>query len=119
MYVFVMEQITKLEERLLELLTETEAKASKESGTNWALVPRNFRFSTNIALCWLPVRAKALELVKQRDALGSRVLFAQMSMLSSYVSHFWGCCHITDFLKSDPGSRITIEKTRTATPGKA
>lgn len=32
---------------------------------------------------WLPVRTKALELVRQRDALGSRVLFAQMSMISS------------------------------------
>ena len=38
---------------------------------------------TDIALSWLPVRAKALELVRQRDALGSRVLFAQMSMISS------------------------------------
>jgi len=85
MYLFVMDQLGKLEERLLSLLTEAEIEASKEPGTKWALVPKSFRFTTNIAMSWLPVRTKALELVKQRDALGSRVLFAQMSLISSYV----------------------------------
>lgn len=93
MYVFVMEQLGKLEERLLELLTEAEIKASAEpEKSRWTLVPESFRWSTGIAMSWLPVRAKALELVKQRDALGSRVLFAQMSMISSWVAHSnrWG-----------------------------
>ncbi|TVY17648.1 hypothetical protein LARI1_G003517 [Lachnellula arida] len=90
MYTFVMDQLGKLEERLLELLTEVEVAASKEAdedgrGGVWAFVPRGLRGRTDIAMSWLPVRAKAMELVRQRDALGSRVLFAQMSMISSRV----------------------------------
>ena len=86
MYVFVMEQLGVLEERLLELLTEAEIKAgSSLEGRRWTLVPRGVRGVTGIAMSWLPVREKALELVRQRDALGSRVLFAQMSLLGSRV----------------------------------
>lgn len=85
MYIFVMEQLGKLEERLLELLTEAETKASSESQKTptWTFVPGSWAITTNIAVSWMPVRTKALELVRQRDALGSRVLFAQMSMISS------------------------------------
>lgn len=86
MYAFVMDQLGKLEERLLGLLTEAEEKAVKEEeegGKRWTVVPRGIVWRTNMAMSWLPVRAKALELVRQRDALGSRVLFAQMSMISS------------------------------------
>jgi len=86
MYVFVMDQLGKLEERLLELLGEAEEKASSEEdqdGKRWTVVPRGMRWRTGIAIGWLPVRAKALELVRQRDALGGRVLFAQMSVISS------------------------------------
>ena len=85
-YGFVIEQLGKLEERLLELLTEAEIAAEKQGNTEnegFTFVPRGLRGRTDIALSWLPVRAKALELVRQRDALGSRVLFAQMSMISS------------------------------------
>ncbi|RDL39770.1 Uncharacterized protein BP5553_04110 [Venustampulla echinocandica] len=87
MYSFVMDQIGKLEERLLGLLTEAEVSATKESEKEegWTIVPRRMKGRTDIAMSWLPVRAKALELVRQRDALGSRVLFAQMSMISSAV----------------------------------
>ncbi|KAH8801585.1 hypothetical protein F5884DRAFT_519873 [Xylogone sp. PMI_703] len=89
MYIFVMEQLGKLEERLLDLLTETEIRATRESeperAGGWTLVPQRVRFTTSIAMSWLPVRAKAMELVRQRDALGSRVLFAQMSLISSRV----------------------------------
>ncbi|KAF7953479.1 uncharacterized protein EAE97_000878 [Botrytis byssoidea] len=87
MYVSVMEELGKLEERLLELVTEAELKASPEDdqGKKWALVPRSMAFRTSVAMSWLPVRRKALELVRQRDALGARVLFAQMSMMSSRV----------------------------------
>jgi hypothetical protein len=82
MYRFVMEQLGKLEERLLELLTEAEEAAERGVGKErgWTILPGG---RTGIALSWLGVRTKALELVRQRDALGSRVLFAQMSMISS------------------------------------
>jgi hypothetical protein len=88
MYHFVMEQLGTLEERLLELLTEAEESADRRLGKDgmgrgWTILPGG---STGIALSWLRVRTKALELVRQRDALGSRVLFAQMSMISSYVT---------------------------------
>ncbi|RDW94763.1 hypothetical protein BP5796_00526 [Coleophoma crateriformis] len=99
MYIFVMDQLGKLEERLLELLTETEIRAtsgrdsegeggsitSRIAGRRWTLVPEGVRGNTAIAVAWLRVRGKALELVRQRDALGSRVLFAQMSLVSSRV----------------------------------
>ena len=93
MYSFVMDQLGKLEERILECVVEAEASASISeekdgSAEGWTIVPRGLRGRTDIAMSWLPVRGKALELVRQRDALGSRVLFAQMSLVSSYVSHF-------------------------------
>jgi hypothetical protein len=88
MYAFVVEQLGKLEERLLECFAEAEEGVDRKTGRDgekggWTIVPRSVRGRTDIAMSWLPVRAKALELVRQRDALGSRVLFAQMSMISS------------------------------------
>ncbi len=89
MYRFVVEQLGKLEERLLECLAEAEEGVDRKQGGDgkggegWTIVPRSVKGRTDIAMSWLPVRAKALELVRQRDALGSRVLFAQMSMISS------------------------------------
>ncbi|KAB8296749.1 hypothetical protein EYC80_002166 [Monilinia laxa] len=56
-----------------------------DQGRKWALVPKSMAFRTSVAMSWLPVRTKALDLVRQRDALGARVLFAQMSMMSSRV----------------------------------
>ncbi|KAM3066630.1 hypothetical protein ACMFMG_002342 [Clarireedia jacksonii] len=85
MYVFVMEQLGQLEERLLELVTETEISASKEGSRRWTFVPRGIASRGGVAMSWLAVRTKALELVRQRDALGARVLFSQMSMMSSRV----------------------------------
>ncbi|RDW88667.1 hypothetical protein BP6252_00699 [Coleophoma cylindrospora] len=98
MYIFVMDQLGKLEERLLELLTETEIRATSDGDSEggggsitsriagrWTLVPEGVRGNTAIAVAWLRVRGRALELVRQRDALGSRVLFAQMSLVSSRV----------------------------------
>jgi len=85
MFGFVVEDLQRLEVRLLEVVEEAEKGVSvdevKKEG--WTVVPRGLRGKTDIALNWLPVRAKALELVRQREALGSRVLFAQMSMISS------------------------------------
>jgi hypothetical protein len=89
MYGFVVEQLGKLEERLLECLAEAEEAVDRENGDRrekeggWTIVPSRLRGRTGIAMSWVPVRARALELVRQRDALGSRVLFAQMSMISS------------------------------------
>jgi hypothetical protein len=89
MYGFVVEQLGKLEERLLECLAEAEEGVDRKNGDGrekeggWTIVPSRLRGRTGIAMSWVPVRAKALELVRQRDALGSRVLFAQMSMISS------------------------------------
>lgn len=86
MYSFVLDQLGKLEERILECLAEAEQAVSasndeKEGG--WTIVPRRVQGRTDIAMSWLPVRAKALDLVRQRETLGSRVLFAQMSLISS------------------------------------
>jgi hypothetical protein len=99
MYVFVMDQLRKLEERLLSLLTQAEVEAGRQRSkneneiqkTSWTVIPQRYRkfewgTATATAVSWLPVRTKALELVRQRDALGSRVQFAQLSMISSYVT---------------------------------
>ncbi|KAH7361620.1 hypothetical protein B0T11DRAFT_327782 [Plectosphaerella cucumerina] len=87
MYSFVMDDIIKLEQRILELVAETERRAAEgardEEGGKWTTVPRGWGFTTEVALAWLPVRTKALELVRQRDALTARVQFTQMSMISS------------------------------------
>ena len=110
MYLSVLEQLTLLETRLLELITAVEAKAenrvaprrmrrsgtelssgagyldggSEWSSTGWRWMPGSWGrwdVRTEIAVQWLPVRTKALELVRQREALGSRVLFAQNALL--------------------------------------
>lgn len=98
MYCFVMDQLVKLEERLLSLLTQAEIEANKPSGDDerntWTFIPQRyqgyfgFSLGTSTAVSWLAVRTKALELVRQRDALGSRVQFAQLSMISSWVNSY-------------------------------
>ncbi|KAH9898979.1 hypothetical protein F4778DRAFT_180810 [Xylariomycetidae sp. FL2044] len=94
MYSFVMDDLIRLEKRLLDLVEETEAKAAIDDrdndyrGRRWALVPQNWGLTTAVAMAWMPVRAKALELVRQRDALTARVSFTQMSMISSKIRDF-------------------------------
>lgn len=88
MYKFVMDDLLRLEDRLLELVEETESKAASETDEageerKWTLVPQSWWFTTAVAVAWMPVRTKALELVRQRDALTARVSFTQMSMISS------------------------------------
>lgn len=86
MYAFVMDDLVKLEQRILDLLAEAETKAAgQDAGSQgkWTLVPRSWSFTTNVAMAWLPVRTKTLELVRQREALTGRVQFTQMSMISS------------------------------------
>ena len=87
MYLSVMDDLRLLEERLLEVVGEIDEKFG-EKGTEkgkqrrWPVVGR-MGWKRGVAMGWVPVRADALELVRKRDALGNRVLFAQMSMLSS------------------------------------
>ncbi|KZL85785.1 hypothetical protein CI238_05279 [Colletotrichum incanum] len=88
MYAFVMDDLIKLEQRILELLAEAETKAAGQDAENqgrWTLVPKSWSFTTNVAMAWLPVRSKTLELVRQREALTARVQFTQMSMISSRI----------------------------------
>jgi hypothetical protein len=94
MYAFVMDDLAKLEKRLLELVADTEARAASSdaaSARRWTVVPRSWGFTTSVAVAWLPVRTKALELVRQRDALTARVQFTQMSMISSSGSPGTSC----------------------------
>jgi hypothetical protein len=112
MYSFVMDQIDKLEERLLDIVKEVEVRSADTSTTDtflpqrrswnvqgagkdhsadegkWTFVPRNWSWKSkrSVALAWLPVRTRALELVRQRDALTTRLLFTQTSIISSYVA---------------------------------
>lgn len=86
MYTFVMDDLIRLEQRLLELVEEIESKAGSEDerdGKRWTLVPSSWGFTTAIAMAWLPVGTQALDLVRQRDALTARVSFTQMSLISS------------------------------------
>ncbi|TAQ84124.1 hypothetical protein B7494_g7548 [Chlorociboria aeruginascens] len=93
MSAFILEQMSTLESRLLDLLTETEIRAgdgldvtAKEGSLErrgWTLIPRGWSARSRVAVAWVPVRGKALELVRQREALGARVLFAQMGMLGA------------------------------------
>lgn len=88
---FVMDQLVKLEERLLGLLVEAEMGANGGPGGSsrrWTLIPQRYRIfkfptATATAVSWWPIRTKALELVRQRESLGPRALFAQLSMISS------------------------------------
>ncbi|KAI1093295.1 hypothetical protein F5B19DRAFT_158557 [Rostrohypoxylon terebratum] len=88
MYTFVMDDLVRLEKRLLELVEVIESKAGSEDerdGKRWTLVPSSWGFTTTIAMAWLPVRTQALDLVRQRDALTARVSFTQMSLISSTI----------------------------------
>lgn len=86
MYAFVMDDLLNLEQRLLDLVTEVETRASvggsDEAG--FALVPRSWQGGRrSVAMAWLPARAKALGLVRRREALTARVQFLHLSMISS------------------------------------
>ncbi|KFA77497.1 hypothetical protein S40288_04257 [Stachybotrys chartarum IBT 40288] len=80
MHRFVMEDLLNLEQRLLDVVADVEARAAVRDGS-WTLVPRGRASSVGVA--WLAVRTKAMELVRQRESLTARVQFLQMSMLSS------------------------------------
>jgi hypothetical protein len=82
MCAFLMDDLVKLEDRLLELIADAEERAANND-SQWAPSWRNFGFVN--AMAWLAVRTKALDLVRQREALTSRVQFTQMSMIALYV----------------------------------
>lgn len=116
MYGFVIDQLGKLEERLLAYITEAEENVPQEDGGEggekvrkdgkkevWTIIPRGFRGRTGIAMGWLPVREKALELVRQREGLAGRVLFAQISMISSWVGLFLSLSFSSDMVGSGSG----------------
>ncbi|KAI0476646.1 hypothetical protein F4859DRAFT_56344 [Xylaria cf. heliscus] len=88
-YNFVMDDLLRLEKRILELVDAVEDRAGSEDehpkGKRWAIIPQNWRFTTAIAVAWLPIRAQALELVRQREALTARVSFTQISMIASRI----------------------------------
>ncbi|KAK2589617.1 hypothetical protein QQS21_012704 [Conoideocrella luteorostrata] len=96
MYNFVMEDLVNLEQRLLDLVTEVESKArppglgrgvSGNRDGQWTLVPKSWQRNTpSVGMAWMSVRTKAFELVRQREALTTRVQFLQMSMISSRLS---------------------------------
>lgn len=116
MYLSVLEQLVLLETRLLELVNGVESRAEgrvapqrlrrvatgfsgtslekspgggKKEGwnsTGWNWMPGSWGLRTEIAVQWLPVRTKALDLMRQREALGSRVLFAQNALIGSRLS---------------------------------
>lgn len=56
------------------------------NSTGWNWMPGSWGLRTEIAVQWLPVRTKALDLMRQREALGSRVLFAQNALIGSRLS---------------------------------
>ncbi|KAJ6439893.1 hypothetical protein O9K51_07784 [Purpureocillium lavendulum] len=93
MYSFVMDDLLNLEQRLLDLVTEVEDKVSRSnsggssSRRGFTLVRGERRAERpSVAMAWLPVRTKALELVRQREALTARVQFLQLSMMTSRLS---------------------------------
>ncbi|KAM0256059.1 hypothetical protein ACHAQJ_005258 [Trichoderma viride] len=86
MYKFVMDDLLNLEQRLLDLVTDIEVKSALRGTSEWTLLPRGWAGGRpSVAVSWLGVRTKALELVRQREALTARVQFLQMSMISSRI----------------------------------
>ncbi|GFP58768.1 hypothetical protein ACSS6W_008518 [Trichoderma asperelloides] len=86
MYKFVMDDLLNLEQRLLDLVTDIEVKSALRGTSEWGLLPRRWAAGgrgPSVAVSWLGVRTKALELVRQREALTARVQFLQISMIAS------------------------------------
>ena len=90
MYAFVMDDVLNLEQRLLDIVVDIEAKASTKAAASsiWTVVLSSGRPS--VAVAWLAVRSKALELVRQREGLTARVQFLHMSMISSRLRDLEG-----------------------------
>lgn len=78
MFAFVMDDVLNLELRLLEVISDIEIRAAR--GVNRKGV------RPSVAVEWLGARSKALELVRQREALTARVQFLHMSMMTSRLA---------------------------------
>ncbi|KAM3512210.1 hypothetical protein MY11210_004128 [Beauveria gryllotalpidicola] len=87
MFAFVMDDLLNLEQRLLDMVNDVESRADPSPsaiGVSWSLIPGTWHGGRpSVAVAWLGVRTKALELVRQRDALTARVQFLQLSMIAS------------------------------------
>ncbi|OAR01683.1 hypothetical protein LLEC1_02192 [Akanthomyces lecanii] len=96
MFAFVMEDLLNIEQRLLDVINEVESRAEgpsidSGSGLSWLLVPGAWHGGRpSVAVAWLGVRTKALELVRQREALTERVQFLQLSMIASRLQALEG-----------------------------
>lgn len=101
MHKYVMDDLLKLEQRLLDLVADVEVVASPRASNigdvgHWTLVPETLRTGrASVGVAWMSVRTKAMELVRQREALTGRVQFLQMSMMSSRLGELearlkWG-----------------------------
>lgn len=90
MYEFIMDDLLNLEQRLLDIVVDIEAKASTKAAASsaWTVVLSSGRPS--VAVAWLAARGKALELVRQREALTARVQFLHMSMISARLRDLEG-----------------------------
>ena len=97
MYDFVMDDLLNLEKRILEIVEDVDYKAEKGKRSIW-----NWDFGgtgrdaddpqsrPSVAVGWIGVRTKCLELVRQREALTTRVQFLQMSLLSARLRDLEG-----------------------------
>jgi N-acetylglucosaminylphosphatidylinositol deacetylase len=89
MFAFVMDDLLNLEKRLLDIVDDIESRTGEQQsranvGFTWTFIPQSWQGGkSSVAVSWLGVRTKALELVRQREALTARVQFLQMSMVSS------------------------------------
>lgn len=87
MFAFVMDDLLNLEQRLLEIISDIEVKAATAMrSSTWTILPRTKAGRPSVPLEWLSVRGKAMELVRQREALTTRVQFLHLSMISSRMS---------------------------------
>ncbi|KAJ6784049.1 hypothetical protein PWT90_00336 [Aphanocladium album] len=97
MFAFVMDDLLNLEQRLLDMVNDVESRAEPSSaaatgtGISWSLIPGTWHGGRpSVAVAWLGVRTKALELVRQREALTERVQFLQLSMIASRLQTLEG-----------------------------
>ncbi|KAJ2988816.1 hypothetical protein NUW58_g3781 [Xylaria curta] len=77
-YSFVMDDLLRLEKRILELVDAVEEKAGSRDehpkGKHWAVIPQNWRITTAVAVASV-----------KREALTARVSFTQTSMIASRI----------------------------------
>lgn len=95
MFAFVMDDLLNLERRLLDTINDVESRAETSAsggiGVSWSLIPGTWHGGRpSVAVAWLGVRTKTLELVRQREALTERVQFLQLSMIASRLQALEG-----------------------------